>query len=242
MSRGPSTRPRRSRRRTSTFAVLGLALFGLVVAACAPPPPLGTVTPQVAAAPEWPLIGDPSVLWSGDHYYVFSSNSNSNRLPIHVVDSLSQTYSIPAWDGIVQEGMPQKPAWVADNVLWAPTVAQIGSTYVLFFAANRVNPPDPANSQCIGHATASSPAGPYVAEPTPFNCGLAGTGGALDPALFHAPNGIWYLYAAFGNTESPINVIVLDGSGNANAQRVRICPRLAVPDPRQEVRLGGELH
>jgi hypothetical protein len=201
-------------------AGLGLALLAalaLVVSACAPPPPLGTISRQSAAAPQWPLIGDPSVLYDNGHYYVFSSNSNSTRLPIHVVDSLTTTYSIPAWDGIVQEGMPSKPAWAdpaTPRLLWAPTVAKLGSTYVMFFAADRVNPPDPANRQCIGRATAASPTGPYVAEAIPFSCGLGGMGGALDPSLFQAPDGSWYLYAAFGNTENPIYVMKLDANAN----------------------------
>jgi hypothetical protein len=202
--------------RCRTFIVAGLVVvFALGVAACLPAPPLGVIAAQSPSAPQWPLIGDPAVLSANGHYYVFSSNTNSNRLPVHVVDSLTQTYSILGWDSIVQEGMPQKPAWAADNALWAPTVAQIGSTYVLFFAANRTNPPDPNNRQCIGRATASSPAGPYTAAATPFSCGLSDTGGALDPSLFHGPDGTWYLDAAFGNTESPIYVVALDPTGDA---------------------------
>jgi Glycosyl hydrolases family 43 len=208
-----SERTAHPRRRVLAGGLL-LAL-AMAAAACQPPPSLGVVARQTPAAPQWPLLGDPAVLYANGHYYVFSSNTSSNRLPVHVVDSLTQTYSIQGWDSIVQEAMPQPPAWAADNVLWAPTVAHIGSTYVLFFAANRVNPPDPNNRQCIGRATASSPTGPYTAEPFPFSCGLGGTGGALDPSLFQAPDGKWFLDAAFGSTESPIYVVGLDDSANA---------------------------
>jgi hypothetical protein len=190
--------------------------LALVVAACAPPPPLGTVAAQHAASPQWPLLADPSILYDSGHYYVFGSNTLSNRVPVHVVDSLSQTYSISDWDSIVQEAMPTKPAWATGSVLWAPTVARVGSTYVMFFAADRPSPPDPSNAQCIGRAVASAPAGPYIAEAAPFSCGLGGTGGALDPNLFQDPSGKWWLYAAFGNTESPLYVFGLDPSANAD--------------------------
>jgi hypothetical protein len=205
----------RTHARRVRFGLAVVAGLALLLTACQLPPSLGTVNAQQPAAPQWPLIGDPAVLSAGGHYYVFSSNTNSTRLPVHVVDSLTQTYTISGWDSIVQEGMPVKPAWAADNVLWAPTVTQIGSTYVLFFAANRISPPDPANRQCIGRATASSPAGPYTAEASPFSCGLGGTGGALDPSLFQGPDGKWYLHAAFGNTESPIYVFLLDAGADA---------------------------
>jgi hypothetical protein len=205
------------------------ATLAVVATACLPPPPLGVVSLQQAAAPQWPLLADPAVLAADGHYYVFGSNTNSNRLPVHVVDSLTQTYSIPAWDAIVHEGMPTKPTWAADNVLWAPTAGKVGSTYVLYFSANRINPPDPANRQCIGRATSSAAEGPYVPEPVPFSCGIGGTGGALDPFLFRGPNGAWSLYAAFGNTESPIYVFPLDDSANAGRDAGGFAPYWAVP-------------
>ncbi len=222
----------RTRGRAHSRRWLGLGLLvalALLAAACQPPPPLGTLTFQGAAAPQWPLIGDPAVLFDGGHYYAYSSNTNSNRLPVHVVDSLTRTYSIPEWDQIVQEGMPTKPAWAADGALWAPTVAKVGATYVLYFAANRINPPDPNNRQCIGRATAAAPQGPFVAEPVPFSCGLGGTGGALDPFLFRGPNGAYTLYAAFGNTESPIYAIPLDANADAGRSDGGYAPYWAFP-------------
>jgi hypothetical protein len=190
----------------------------IVALACQPPPPLGTVSSQTPAAPQWALVGDPAVLADGGHYYVFSSNTLSHRLPIHVVDSLSQVYSISQWDAIVFEGMPQKPAWAAANSpLWAPTVHKFGNQYVLFFAANIANPFNPANPQCIGRATSASPGGPYVAEATPFNCGLDYKRGALDPDIFIDPRtGNAYLYAAFADTEAPIHVIGLNAAGDGS--------------------------
>jgi hypothetical protein len=192
-----------------------LVLVGtLALAACKPPPPLGTVATQPAAPPQWPNLADPSVLADGGHYYVYGSNTFV-RLPVQQVDSLAQVVDDNTWFARTREAMPSRPVWAANDALWAPTVAHVPAGYVLFFAAHRVNPPDPANDTCIGRATSGSPTGPFVAEAQPFSCGLGGTGGALDPNLFRAPDGNWYLYAAFGDTESPIYAFTLDGNADA---------------------------
>ena len=49
-------------------------------------------------------------------------------------------------------------------------------------------------------------------EAGPFTCGLNGVGGALDPNLFQAPNGQWYLYAAFSSTDQSIYGFGLDAN------------------------------
>jgi beta-xylosidase len=210
-----SSRPvRYLRRHRLASTVIAVAAAALALSACKPAPPLGTVPQKIAQAPQWPSLADPAVLPANGHYYVYGSNT-FDRLPIHVVDSLTQTVTGGAWFAGTKEGMPSRPAWAANDALWAPTVAQVPGGYVLFFAAHRISPPDPANDTCIGRATSTQPDGPFVAEPLPFSCGLGGTGGALDPNLFHGPDGKWYLYAAFGNTESPIFVFNLDASANA---------------------------
>ena len=191
--------------------------LAIVAAGCLPAPPLGTVNVQQAAAPQYPVLSDPAVLADGGKYYVYGSNTAQNRMPVHVVTSLSTVYSDPQWFQSRIEGMPFKPMWALnDGIFWAPTVAKAGNTYVAFFAANRINPPQPWNSQCIGRATSSSPTGPFVAEWVPFTCGFNNTGGALDPYLFRDPqDGKWYLLAAFGDTDAPIRIIGLDGNLDA---------------------------
>lgn len=209
-----SLRPVRYLWRRRTVATVLVVLAALALAACKPAPPLGNIVSQSPAAPQWgPNLGDPFVLNDGGHYYVYGSNT-TYRLPVNQVDSLTQVVGASPWFNGQRNAMPNRPAWAADDVLWAPTVAHLPTGYVLFFAAHRINPPDPNNDTCIGRATASSPLGPFTAEPYPFSCGLDGTGGALDPDLFRAPDGTWYLYAAFGNTESPLYAFVLDGNAD----------------------------
>jgi hypothetical protein len=192
-------------------ALIGLAL----VAACEPAPPLGTLVQQTPQTPTLPIIGDPSVLPVGSTYYVFGSSTDKLHVPVRRVTDLSQSLSVSQWDAVTSEALPTRPSWAATDVVWAPTVRQLGNTYVMFFAANRIGARDPANPQCIGRATATNPQGPYVSEAQPFSCGLDGYRGALDPELFVAPTGDVYLYAAFSDTESPLNVIALDHAGDA---------------------------
>jgi hypothetical protein len=207
--------------RTSRRLLLMAATVATFAAACAPAPSYGT--PAASTAPQsavrWPHTADPYVLVDGATSWVFASD-NGRRMPVRGVTDLDRVYSPAAWEAGLVEGMPQRPAWAADDTFWAPTVARFGDTYVAFFAANRIDPPDPRNRQCIGRATAASPDGPYVADPTPFSCGLDGSRGALDPSLFAAPNGQVWLYAAFADTESPIWMMRIGPTtGNALSRR-----------------------
>jgi len=114
------------------------------------------------------------------------------------------------------EAMPERPPWARQDDIWAPTVARFGSQYVMFFAAKRPNPPDPANEECVGRAVSSDPAGPYVADPTPVTCGLGGIHGALDPSVFRdRKTGRAFLHVAFGGTSTPLWTIPLTGDGHA---------------------------
>ncbi len=77
----------------------------------------------------------------------------------------------------------------------------------------------PQNAQCVGRAWANSPSGPFVAESTPFTCGTDGVGGALDPQLFTDPGGQNFLLVAFGDTETPLRSIPLNGNADAIGER-----------------------
>ncbi len=212
--RGAGPRDSAARRRTlRSAALVGLltAAVALVSVGC-----LGPVTKLSSIdAVRFPETSDPSVVRVGSTYYVYGSN-NHLRAPVFVTTDIDRAYSLSQKNSLTHEGMPSKPAWAASTTqLWAPTVGQFGASWVMFFSADRVNPPQPQNAQCIGRAWASSPAGPFVPEATPFHCGIGGVGGALDPELFSDVQGRRFLLAAFGDTESPIQSIPLDGNANA---------------------------
>lgn len=200
--------------------MLGVA-FAFMLSGC-----LGPVTKlRSIQAVRFPETSDPSVVRVDDTYYVYGSN-NHLRAPVFITKDIDRAYSLPDKNRRIREGMPTKPAWTASsNQFWAPTVGKFGKRWVMFFSADRRNPPQRHNAQCIGRAWASSPAGPFVPERGPWHCGLGGIGGALDPELFTDAVGRRYLLVAFGNTEAPLHTIPLDGNANAAGSPVALLKR-----------------
>lgn len=215
-----SSRPRRYR--LGALAALLIALGALT--ACGPE--LGPVWKLTSmAAPSLPETSDPSVVRIGAEYFVYGSD-NHLRAPVTRTTDLNRPLSLFEKNLITTEAMPTEIPWSARyHQLWAPTVAQFGSRWVMFFAADRRNPPQPENAQCIGRAWADSPLGPFVPEAAPFTCGLMQVGGALDPQLYREANGRTYLLAAFSDTISPIHSIPLDANASASGPPVMILPR-----------------
>ena len=196
---------RRPSRRAVTL-IMSLGALGLLVG-CLPPPPLGPVSrPGRVGSPRYADMADPSVLRVGATFYLFGSNAGL-RAPVVTTSSLDGS-------GRRTEAMPSPVPWSSrPGQLWAPTVGQFGGRFVMFFAADRIDPPDPANPQCIGRAWADGPAGPYTPEQFPVHCGIDGRG-ILDPQVFDGPDGQRWLLVAMGNTEVPIQTIKLDDNAN----------------------------
>jgi beta-xylosidase len=211
--------PRRVLWRACSIGVV--AATTILLAGC-----LGPVRKLDALPPgQFPETSDPSVVQVGDTYYVYGSN-NHLRAPVFTTTDLSRSYSLAEKNAHTVEGMPTKPAWAASPTqLWAPSVARFGSRWAMFFSADRVHPPQPQNPQCIGRAWADGPAGPFVPEPSPLHCGLGGTGGALDPEVVFDKWGAPYLLVAFGDTESPLHSIPLDGAANLAGAPVALLRR-----------------
>ncbi len=155
---------------------------------------------------------DSDVMVVGGVHYVFSTR-NFRNVPVRVVRNIDAPMG-EAYSATV-DAMPSPVPWASRQEVWAPTARRIGSRYVMFFSAPRRNPPDPANPHCIGRAFASAPAGPYVPDPQPFNCGFDGVRGALDPSIYVAPDGSITLLGAFGGSAMNLRAIRLDGNANA---------------------------
>jgi hypothetical protein len=195
----------------------------VVLAACQVP--LGPVTKVgTIEAVRFPEMSDPFIVADGGFYYLYGSD-NDKRAPITRVRDINRAYSLGEKNSLSVEGMPTKPAWTAQPMqFWAPSVAFLGGRWVMYFSADRVNPSDPANPQCIGRAFSAGPMGPFVPEPFPVHCGIDGHG-ALDPNVFTDANGAHWLQVAFGNTNTPIWTFPLDGAGNFAGQPTPILGR-----------------
>lgn len=203
---------------------VGALAAAVVLAGCGPE--LGPVTRLGSIpAPQFPELSDPSVVRVGGEYFIYGSN-NHLRAPVTRTGNIDRRRTLTQKNNITHEGMPTKPAWTArSEQLWAPTVGRFGNRWIMYFSADRRNPPQPRNAQCIGRAFANHPAGPFVPEANPWHCGLGGVGGALDPQLFTDAQGRRWLLAAFGDTESPIHTMRLDANGNRVGNAVAILRR-----------------
>ncbi|MCU1498266.1 MAG: glycosyl hydrolase family 43 [Acidimicrobiales bacterium] len=215
-------------RRRSLLAVAAVVAVTSMLVGCGPT--LGK--PAVRQAPVAPRVfdnSDPFVLNVDGDLYLFGS-SNNKRVPVRRINSFNQTLSQSQshWASVAgspttNNAMTVPPAWIdpGESDIWAPTVAKMGTKYVMFFAGHRSGAIDEGNDLCIGRATASGPAGPYAPESTPAYCGLAKVDpganpwghGALDPEIFRAPDGKFYLLAALSRTKNNIGVVGLTGTG-----------------------------
>ena len=200
-----------------------------LVAACTPE--LGK--PAVRQMPNPPRIfdnSDPAVLVYGGHTYLFGS-TNNRKVPVREITdyTASLSSSQTQWAQQPRDAMPTRPAWVdsAESQIWAPSVARIGSQFVLYFAGHHAGATtDERNDLCIGRAVSTNPMGPYTPEAWPVYCGLPAEGavmgqpasnrfgrGALDPEVFRAPDGKLYLLVALSRTKSNIASVPLKSDG-----------------------------
>ena len=125
---------------------------------------------------------DPSVILVGRTYFAYATNSVAGN--IQIIDSSDLAH----WSAI-GNALPSLPAWATPNNTWAPSVAMIGGTFVLYYAANVAGTAD----ECISVATASQPQGPFHDTSTaPLECQKS-LGGSIDPASFIDTNGTQYL-------------------------------------------------
>jgi hypothetical protein len=125
---------------------------------------------------------DPFVMRVGAEYFAFSTNAVVGN--VQVIASSNLTLWTPVGDAL-----PQLPSWAKAGNTWHPTVLQLGSSFVLYYAVE-----DAATGQeCVSEAVSSEPQGPYVDSSTaPLVCQVP-DGGSLDPSPFVGADGQPYL-------------------------------------------------
>jgi beta-xylosidase len=132
---------------------------------------------------------DPFILRAGTTYYAFATNAGAEN-----IQAASST-DLAHWT-ILPDALPMLPSWAqsGSGLTWAPSVLQLGpATFVMYYTAR-----DTASGfQCVSHAEASSPAGPYVdATASAFVCQVSAPTsfcGSIDPSPFVDTNGDLYL-------------------------------------------------
>jgi Glycosyl hydrolases family 43 len=125
---------------------------------------------------------DPFVLRVGGTYYGYATNSAEGNIQIISSNNLTQ------WTA-VGNALPRLPSWAASGGTWAPSVLQVGGTFVLYFSAVVSG----GGEECISAATADSPTGPFVDTSTaPLEC-QSNLAGSIDPSPFTVADGPSYL-------------------------------------------------
>ena len=134
---------------------------------------------------DWP---DPDMLFHEDTIYLYATNTLWSNVPYLVAAPGEQL----AWHG---DAFPQLPSWSEPNWTWAPSVSEIGDHFVLHYTARHTA----SGRQCIGVATASSPAGPFVDNNNgPLICALD-QGGAIDASVIDYDGVPYLLWKNDGN-------------------------------------------
>lgn len=183
---------------------------------------------QEPAQPHLWDMSDPDVLVVGSRTFVFGSTNNM-KVPVQEITSYTEPLERNAerWHRNPTDAMPTRPAWVDPEEwqIWAPSAATIDGEHHLWFASMRDGATDEFNDQCVGHAVADRPEGPYVPDPEPFYCGLPAHGssnawgrGALDPEVVTSPRGDHYLLVALSLTNANIGAMRLDDEGRIDGR------------------------
>ncbi|GAA4130105.1 family 43 glycosylhydrolase [Actinomadura keratinilytica] len=178
------------------------------------PSPAQTATPFTAPgySPVKPVIGDyfadPTVVKAAGTYYAYGTNSPDAMMPVATAPSPTGP-----WTRRPGDGLARLPAWAASGWTWAPEVVPPrpgGRTYLLYFSARR----NDRDMQCIGVATSTSPAGPFVPlDGEPLVC-PTDLGGAIDPASYIAEDGTRYLlYKTDARSKAAIHLVRLTADG-----------------------------
>jgi beta-xylosidase len=125
-------------------------------------------------------LPDPFVLRVGNDYYAFATGTAGKNIPVLTTHGLFGT-------GGRREALPSLPSWADFGWAWAPSVLQVGSTFVLYYSTHVHS----NGRECLSTAVSSKPGGPYVdASQGP---GVCPPGWAFDPSPFVDASGAAYL-------------------------------------------------
>jgi arabinan endo-1,5-alpha-L-arabinosidase len=171
----------------------------------------GGSTPQLLEMSNVDSIHDPTIIKSGDRYYVYNSGiftRSSTDLRNWQWGASSTTLKPnPSWTDAYTEG--------PNYDLWAPDVSYFGGQYHLYFAASSMG----SQTSCLGHATrASMESGDFADSGGPILCSNVDTQvnwNAIDPnVVFDATGAPWLV---FGSGWEGIEVVRLEQDGTIDS-------------------------
>ncbi|MEY2454481.1 MAG: hypothetical protein QOD92_4055 [Acidimicrobiaceae bacterium] len=146
-----------------------------------PPPPPPPPRPLRAARLDVDFP-DPNVVWGGDRWYAFATNSGPRNVQV------SASTDLVHWTPPV-DAAPTLPPWAVPGYTWAPSVAKIGGQWVMYVSILGVY-----GGHCLDRLVAVGPGGPYsFVDGGPLVCEETGGNGAIDPSV-SIIGGVPYLY------------------------------------------------
>jgi arabinan endo-1,5-alpha-L-arabinosidase len=190
---------RRSGAKSIHVAVLVVAIIaagGMAAGASAARAVLARPVLEKPAGPVWSdhESPDPDVVKFGSTYYAYTTGSTWGN-NIGVLESTSPTARWRTVNGLTygSSALPDPPAWEATYTENAPTVAEIGGRYVMFYdAAERGTSPP---LYCLSEAFATRPAGPFTDRSTrPFSPCSTSWNGSIDPDLVAVAGSYWLIW------------------------------------------------
>lgn len=136
---------------------------------------------------------DPDVVRFGSEYYAYTTGAKWG-FHIGVLESKSPE---SGWHTVVKlpqgsSALPHPPGWEATDTQNAPTVAKVGSSYVMFYDAGVGSDP---SLYCLSRATASSPAGPFT-DDSSGHFGPCSTSyhGSIDPDVVSSGSHLYLVW------------------------------------------------
>ncbi len=144
-------------------------------------------------------VHDPEIYKEGSTYYLFSTDYKVGGTATPGIQIRSSTDLINwTWVGYALNGVPTAAKnWTGGvNVIWAPEIVKLGSTYYLYYCVSAFG----TRTSYIGVATSSSITGPWADQGEVFKtkAGDGYTANAIDPNVVIDSSGVpWMSYGSF---------------------------------------------
>ncbi len=163
-------------------------------------------------------FADPYALATADSVFVYASNTTSTPYAPAAHIPVIELPEASGFQGrFLGDALPVLPSWTVPGFQWAPSVwARPDGTFVMYYSTPASHPlacvHDPrgagcihtakrsTSAMCISRATSSRPSGPFVDDSSSAFICPTGQGGAIDPSVFIASNGVpWLLWKSDGD-------------------------------------------
>lgn len=146
---------------------------------------------------------DPVVLKASDGYYAYATNAGGANIPARFSKNLRE------WTDL-GDVLPTLGTWADGTGLttWAPGVFEKSGTVILFYTAKVKGTP---GQQCIGRATARSPAGPFRdlwSSPIACNTAAPQKFWSIDPAVYEEDGKAYLLWRQDDGTNAHTALVV----------------------------------